>query len=162
VTDEQKAPETTITATVKADKIDPGYTRKSTYFKLPDLKGGEIDLADYAGKPVLLMFFTENCPYCRHAAPFIEKMHRTYSPKGLNVIGICVEENADAAKDFARGLGLTFQFAYKGGDLSIKYKAQGVPFIYLLNRNHVIYEMWGGYSPDFDPEIIENIEKVLK
>jgi len=160
--DEQKALQRTITATVKADKIDPGYTRKSTYFRLPNAAGGEIDLAAYAGKPVLVMFFTETCPYCREAAPFLEKLHRTYSPKGLNVIGICVQENADAPKAFASDLGLTFLFAYKGGYISRNYKAQGVPFIYLLDRNHEIYEMWGGYSPDFDSEIIENIEKVLK
>ena len=51
-----------------------GYAKKETYFKLPNAAGGELDLAAYAGKPVLVMFFTETCPYCRKAAPFIQQV----------------------------------------------------------------------------------------
>ncbi|HAH31367.1 MAG TPA: hypothetical protein DCL44_03525 [Elusimicrobia bacterium] len=160
--DVQTSPEAAITAVVKADKIKPGYARKPTYFKLPSTNGGEIDLASYAGKSVLVMFFTETCPYCRKAAPFIEKMHKTYSPKGLSVVGICIQENADAPKTFASDLNITFPLAYKGGHVYKNYKAQGVPFIYLLGKNHEIREVWEGYSPEYNQEIIRNIEEALK
>ena len=160
--DAQKGPETAITATVKAEKIDQSYTRKSTYFKLPNTNGGEIDLAAYAGKPVMVMFFTENCPYCRKAAPFLEKVYRAYAPKGLNMIGICIQENADAPKAFGNELGITFPLAYKGGPVFRKYKAQGVPFIYLLDKNHEIYEVWEGYSSEYDIEIVKNVKRILE
>ncbi|MCX5785796.1 MAG: TlpA family protein disulfide reductase [Elusimicrobia bacterium] len=160
--DAQKSPEAAITATVKADKIDPGYIRKAHYFKLPAANGGEIDLAAYAGKTVMVMFFTESCPYCRKAAPFLEKVYKTYSSKGLNIIGICIQENADAPKAFAHDLGLTFPLAYKGGPIYRKYEAQGVPFIYLLDKSHEVYEVWQGYSPEYDAEIIKNVERALK
>ena len=138
------------------------YIKQESYFKLPDCKGGEIDLASYAGKPVMLMFFTASCPFCRKAAPFIETMSRKYSARGLKVIGICVEDEASAAEGFVKNFGLTFPVAYKGAEVSRKYKTQGVPYIFILDRAHVIHNMWAGYDPEFDKPIIQSIEEVIK
>lgn len=152
----------TITAVVKAEKVAPGYTRKASYFRLPTIAGKDIDLAASAGKPVLIMFFTETCPYCRKAAPFIERVYKTYTKKGLVVAGICIQPDPEAGKAFAQDLATTFPIAYDGRKIYKNYKAQGVPFIYLLNSSHDIHEMWGGYSPEYDAEIIEKVEAVLK
>jgi hypothetical protein len=37
-----------------------------------------------------------------------------------------------------------------------------VPYIYLLDKSHEIYEVWEGYSSEYDAEIIKDVEKVLK
>ncbi|MFA6433560.1 MAG: TlpA disulfide reductase family protein [Elusimicrobiales bacterium] len=145
-----------------AKKPEKAYTRTESYFKLPDYKGGEIDLAAYAGKPVMVMFFTEHCPFCRKAAPFIETMNKKYSPKGLGVIGVCVEDEASAAEAFAKAFGLTFPVAYGGAAVSRKYKTQGVPYIFLLNKTHAVHNVWAGYDPEFDKPIIQGIEEVIK
>lgn len=137
------------------------YAQKDTYFKLPGAAGGEIDLASYAGKPVLVMFFTETCPYCRKAAPFIQKMSDAYGAKGLGVVGICVQNSARPALDFASDFSLTFPLAYKGGEVSRNYRAQGVPYIYLLTAQHEIYDVWEGYDQRYDPSVIKAVETVL-
>ena len=138
------------------------YIRNEFYFKLPDFKGGDIDLASYSGKPVMLMFFTESCPFCRKAAPFIETMNKKYSARGLNVIGICVEDEPAAAEAFAKTFGLTFPVAYGGAEVSRQYKTQGVPYIFLLSKAHAIHNVWAGYDPEFDKPIIQGIEEVIK
>lgn len=138
------------------------YEKKDSYFKLPDYKGGEIDLATYAGKPVMLMFFTESCPFCRKAAPFIEKVSRKYLSKGLATIGICVEDDPERAASFAQDFGLTFPLAYKGRDVARQYRTQGVPFIFLLTKEHVVYNVWPGYDPGFNEPIIQTIDALLK
>ena len=145
-----------------AKSTEKAYVKKESYFKLPDYKGGEIDLASYAGKPVMLMFFTERCPFCRKAAPFIETMNKKYSAKGLGVIGICVEEEASAAGSFVKDFGLTFPVAFKGAAVSRQYKTQGVPYIFILNKAHVVHNVWAGYDPGFDKAIIQGIEEVIK
>ncbi len=144
-----------------AGKIAPAYTKKDTYFKLPNAAGGEIDLASYAGKPVLVKFFTETCPHCRRAAPFIQSVYVSYAPKGLGVVGILVQDSAKPALNFAADLGVTFPQAYKGKEISRNYRAQGVPYIYLLNKEHEIYDVWEGYDPQFDSAIIKAVETVL-
>jgi peroxiredoxin len=134
----------------------------SAYFKLPDYKGGEVDLAAYAGKPVMLMFFTETCPYCRKAAPFIKKISDQYASKGLNAIGICVEDTAAPAAGFAKTFGLTFPIAYKGRNVAVQYKTQGVPYIFLLTKKHIVHNVWAGYDESFDKEIIKGVEEIIQ
>lgn len=140
----------------------PAYNKKETYFNLPLAGGkGRLDLATYAGKPVMFMFFTETCPFCRKAAPAVEKFHQAYGPKGLNVMGICIQDDAQAALDFAKSLGVTFPLAYKGRPAYQAYKAQGVPYIYLLDKDHKVYDVWEGYDPSYDPSMLKAIETVL-
>jgi thiol-disulfide isomerase/thioredoxin len=138
------------------------YIKNEFYFKLPGSRGGDIDLAAYSGEPVMLMFFTERCPFCRKAAPFIETMNKKYSAKGLNVIGICVEDEASAAEGFVKAFNLTFPIAFKGSEVSRRYKTQGVPYIFLLSKSHMVHNMWAGYDPEFDQAIIRGIEEVIK
>ena len=138
------------------------YVKNNAYFKLPNCKGGDIDLASYAGKPVLLIFFTETCPFCRKAAPFIETMNKKYSPKGLNVIGICVEGDAASAAGYVNAFGLTFPVAYNGGEVSRRYRTQGVPYIFILNKDHAVHNVWAGYDHQYDQDIIKGIEEVIK
>jgi len=137
------------------------YAKKSTYFRLPNAAGGEVDLASYAGKPVLVVFFTETCPYCRKAAPFIQKTAAAYGPKGLSTVGICVQDSAQAAKNFAADFGITFPLAYKGKEISRNYRTQGVPYIYLLTADHEIYDVWEGYDPQYDAPITKAVETLL-
>ncbi len=158
---ETEAVEATAQAAAPAATTQ-AYTRGETYFKLPDYKGGELDLASYSGKPVMLMFFTENCPYCRKAAPFIEQMNLKYASRGLRTIGICLENSASAAAGFVRDFSLTFPIAYKGQETARRYRAQGVPFIYLLTKKHVISNFWAGYDPQFDAPIRKGIEEIIK
>ena len=158
---EQPAQETPAAQPAASDQAAAGYAKKDTYFRLPDAAGGEIDLASYAGKPVIVMFFTETCPYCRKAGPFIQKVYSAYGPKGLGVVGVCVQDSAKPALGYAKDLGVTFPLAYKGGDLSRKYRTQGVPYIYLLNAEHDIYDVWEGYDAQYDQPIISAVEKLL-
>lgn len=150
-----------ITAAAPIEKPVPGYNNKSTYFKLPGAAGGQIDLASYAGKPVMLMFFTETCPYCRKAAPFVEKVYKGYAAKGLGVVGIALEGSANAPLSFAKELGVTFPLAYGGREISRNYRTQGVPYIYLLTKEHDIYDVWEGYDPSYDKGIIRAVETIL-
>jgi len=136
--------------------------RTAAYFKLPDYRGGDVDLAAYDGKPVMLMFFTETCPYCRKAAPFIKKLSDQYASKGLSALGICVEDAAAPAAAFAKAFNLTFPVAYKGRDVAALYKTQGVPYIFLLTKKHIVHNVWAGYDESFDNEIIQGIEEIIK
>ncbi|MDA8243386.1 MAG: TlpA disulfide reductase family protein [Elusimicrobia bacterium] len=158
---EQPAPQAPTTPPSAGANVAEGYAKKDTYFRLPGASGGEIDLAAYSGKPVLVMFFTETCPYCRKAGPFIQKVYTSYGPKGLGVVGICVQDSSRAALNFAKDLGVTFPLAYNGGEVSRKYRTQGVPYIYLLNARHEIYDVWEGYDAQYDQPIISAVEKLL-
>lgn len=159
--DDKKAAATAPAPAAQAAPQVPGYVKKATYFRLPGAAGGEVDLAAYAGRPVLVVFFTETCPYCRKAAPFIQKLSAAYAGKGLGVVGVCVQDSEQAAKNYAGDFGLTFPVAYKGKDVSRNYRTQGVPYIYLLKKDHEIYDVWEGYDPQYDGPIVKAVETLL-
>jgi len=137
------------------------YKKTDFYFKLPSKDGGEIDLSSYTGKPVLVMFFTENCPYCQKAAPFIDKIYSTYHSKGLEVIGISVKSSIESSIEFQKLTGVKFPLAYNGRNVAKTYGISGVPFIYLLDKSHNLKRVWAGYGEEYDSDIIDVIEKTL-
>ncbi len=69
----------------------------------PDIKlkteaGDTIELTDYHGHPVLLVFWASWCGSCRRDLPMTDKLHKEYSKKGLVVLGVNVERNAGWAR----------------------------------------------------------------
>ena len=138
------------------------YRRKNTWFELPAASGeGTINLENYKNQPVLPMFYTETCPYCRKAAPALEKIYNKYSQHGLQVLGLCAESGKDAALRFASELGITFPMAYEAQSVSRRYGVQGVPFIYLLDKNHELSEVWPGFDNSYSVQIEKAVQKVL-
>jgi peroxiredoxin len=131
-------------------------------FTLPAAAGGKISLASYAGKPVLLMFFTESCPYCRAAGPAIERLAAQYAPEGLSALGVCLDEDRQAALNFAKDLGVTFPLAYAGRNAFREYHGLGVPYIYLVDAKGYIYDVWEGYDESYLPAMHEAVEKLLR
>ena len=146
----QPAPE----PTAAAEKPD-------TYFALPKYGGGMVDLADYAGKPVLIMFFQAGCPYCKKAAPFVQRLHEIYRKRGLNVVAISVQNSTGTAKDFVDRFKITFPVAISGSALAKKYRANGVPNFFLLDDTHTTVYQWRGYDPENQAAMINKIERIL-
>jgi peroxiredoxin len=61
-------------------------------FKLKDLDGQEHTLAEYKGKPVVLVFVSKECPWSRGADPVLSQLVKDYEGKAV-ILGI------DANKD---------------------------------------------------------------
>ena len=139
----------------------PAYVKKDTYFSLNGYDGVNVDLASYAGKPVLVMFFTSYCPYCKFAAPVMQHISETYGPKGLAVLGISTENAPEKARDFAQKYKLSFPIVVGGKPVSVAYKAHGVPNFYLLDSSHDVAGKWLGYDDGDEKTFSAAIEKVL-
>jgi len=63
---------------------------------LPDLQGKTVRLADFAGKPLVVNFFTaESCDW---AGAALSKLYMDNSGKGLQVVGINLYDKEDALR----------------------------------------------------------------
>jgi peroxiredoxin len=57
-------------------------------FDLPDATGRRVARAAYAGKPLLVMFICNHCPYVIHVAPELARLTDEAMEKGVGVVGI--------------------------------------------------------------------------
>ena len=90
--------------------------------QLKDLNGGNVDLAQFKGKPVIINFWATWCGPCRFEIPMLNELHRKYSSKGLVIVGISTdEEGAAIVKPFMRDLPIEYASFLKGSDTEEKF-----------------------------------------
>lgn len=68
-----------------------GDDRTISSLVLPNLKGEEIDVAQFRGKVVLLNFWATWCAPCREEIPYLNELHKQYKENGLVVVGISLD-----------------------------------------------------------------------
>ncbi len=65
---------------------------------LPDLEGRPRNLDEFDSRPLLINFLASWCEPCRRELPELDGYARSQSPEGVRVVGIAVEETANARK----------------------------------------------------------------
>jgi peroxiredoxin len=105
-------------------------------FCLPRLDGGELSLADYRGRRVLLVFSDPECGPCAQVAPELERLHRQATD--LQVLMVSRRE-PEANRSKVAELGLTFPVVLqKSWEISLKYAIFATPVGYLIDEEGVI------------------------
>jgi peroxiredoxin len=114
---------------LKADTLAPP-------FRLPRLDGGEVQLDDLQGKPVLLVFSDPECGPCNELAPQLERLHR--QTPDLQVVMISRRDPEANRKKVAEH-GLTFPvLLQKQWEISKIYGMFATPVGYLIDADGVI------------------------
>jgi len=74
---------------------------------------GQKTLSQYLGKVVALEFIFTTCPHCKAASHLMTKLQQEYGPRGLQVIDVAVNPNADLLVEaFAKEQGVNFPVAW--------------------------------------------------
>ena len=70
-------------------------------FTVKDMNGGSVKLADYKGKVLLVNFWATWCPPCKAELPGLIQLYDQYKDKGLVVLGISGDDDAETLRAFA-------------------------------------------------------------
>jgi cytochrome c biogenesis protein CcmG/thiol:disulfide interchange protein DsbE len=132
-------------------------------FSLPRLEGsGEISLASFRGKTVVLNFFASWCAPCKREAPDLESVWRRYRSDGLVVLGVDSGDARGDAKRFLSAHGVTYPVVFDPGEKLAQglYPLPGLPVTYVINRaGRIVGERLlgpvsdNGYSQQFSREL---------
>ena len=60
---------------------------------LRDLDGQAVKISEYAGKVVLLTFWSTTCGQCESEIPWFNEFRQKYSDHGFDVVGIAVDQD---------------------------------------------------------------------
>jgi peroxiredoxin len=61
-----------------------------------DIDGGQHQLADYKGKPILMIFWATDCPGCIKEMPELIALHDEYADSGLAMISVAMPHDTPA------------------------------------------------------------------
>jgi peroxiredoxin len=119
---------------IKRDGLAKGTTAPA--FRLPLLEGGELALADYRGRPVLLVFSDPGCGPCQELAPILNQHYS--QNRGIEVIMISRGDH-EANRRKAEEHGLRFPVALqKQWEISRLYGMFATPIGYLIDEQGII------------------------
>jgi peroxiredoxin len=113
---------------------------KAPDFVLTDLQGQKFRLSDHRGKrPVLIIFSTTWCTFCKAEIPHFKALHATYAKQGLEIVNIDIQESQEKVSKFTAQNQLPYRVLLdQDGTVSGVYDVRGVPTMVLVDRNGLI------------------------
>jgi len=107
-------------------------------FHSQDLNGNPIHLADYAGKPVMLTFWSPDCSACREELPTLQAIANDANAD-VTLLTVVSKMSADEVQQFVTEAGLTFPVIIdETGAIATDYEIKGVPVSYFINPDGAI------------------------
>ncbi len=118
-------------------------------FTATAVDGTTVTLSALRGKPVWLTFGASWCGDCRAEAPDLQATYAKFKDRGLVVVGIFIEEDANAVRDYAGRVGFTFpMIADPDTRIARRYRTLGIPTHFFIGADGVIREVrLGGLEP---------------
>jgi peroxiredoxin len=112
---------------------------------LMDLDGQPIRLADFAGKPVWIVFWATWCTPCQQEASDILALYHAHRDDGLVVLAIDVQEPAAAVRDYVNSHGLDYTIGLDPtAEVQALYGGWGLPSHVFLTGTGVIGDRYLG------------------
>jgi len=113
-------------------------------FQLPDVSGKPVSLADFRGKPLVVMFICNHCPYVKHLRAELAQLGRDYLPRGMAIVAISsndaekyTEDGPELMKAEALAAGYLFPYLYdETQEVAKSYRAACTPDFYLFDAQH--------------------------
>ncbi len=127
------------------------------------LGGGHLNTAKWKGKVIVVDFWGTWCPWCVREAPHIAKLYAKYHRRGLEVVGVPLNDTAAALRRYGKAHPKQdwpqFFGKHPGNDAwAQKFSVSGLPTDFIIDRRGVLRHVVVGYAPD---QIAADVRKLL-
>lgn len=107
-------------------------------FRSHDLNGKALSLAAYAGKPVMLTFWSPDCSACREELPALQTIANDVNAD-VTLLTVVSKVPTAEVQQFVAEAGLTFPVIIdEAGSIAAAYEIVGVPVSYFINPDGMI------------------------
>jgi thiol-disulfide isomerase/thioredoxin len=121
--------------------------RTAPAFEAPLLRGGEFDLEDARGKPVVLSFWASWCGPCRLELPALDALQQ--ARPDIAIYAVNVDRERGAAERFLRSVPISLPVVWDNTALALgQYDVTSMPTMFLLDANGTIKLRKTGFSKE--------------
>ena len=133
-------------------------------FRLPDLGGKMVNLADYKGKVVLLNIWATWCPPCVEEMPSMEKLYQELREEDFVILAASIDASGnEMVAPFMKTHKLNFPaLTDTQGKLQKLYQTTGVPESFIIDKNGIIAEKIIGPRDWTTPDIITYFRNLIR
>jgi len=129
-----------------------------------NLDGSKFDLSARRDKVVLVNVWATWCGPCRYEIPELQQLHEHYSPRGLEVVGVSVDESGvESVRDFvAEQKKMTYPVVLDAeGKITNLLETSVLPTSVLVDRSgKIVWKKFGAIMQG-DEELKKAIEAAL-
>jgi cytochrome c biogenesis protein CcmG/thiol:disulfide interchange protein DsbE len=155
-----------LTASFRRDPHDiktGSVGKPAAAFTLDRLDGaGQLSLADYRGKVVVLNFWASWCIPCKQENPALAAVWERYRSTGdVVLIGVLYQDSVDAAREYTARLGNTWPSVIDdNGQTAIAYGVFGIPETFFIAPDGIVAGRHVG--PIDEQTLITGIEAIRR
>lgn len=119
-------------------------------FQLPALDGrGDVRLADYRGRPVIVNFWASWCNPCREEFPLLKQALRDHRAQRLAVIGVTYQDIASDSRGFVKRQRATWpQGVDDGGAVADAFGVRAIPQSFFVRADGTIAARVFGFTSE--------------
>jgi thiol-disulfide isomerase/thioredoxin len=138
----------------KAGDMPPTYLGKT-------LDGNEVELADHAGKAVVVTFWASWCTYCLKELPVLEAIQQS-ARDHVKVIAINTEPRNTFQRLARRLEKFDLQLTYDPDLRSRRsYGVDGIPHLVIIGKDGKIDSVFRGYGEESLDGIVQSINRAM-
>lgn len=119
-------------------------------------------LSQYHGKVLYVDFCASWCGPCAQSFPFLNELQGQLKDRGLQVVGVNLDEHAEDAKAFLAQNPAQFTIvADVSKQCARDFAVKAMPSSYLINRNGKVHHVHLGFRSDEAKELRQLVEQLL-
>jgi thiol-disulfide isomerase/thioredoxin len=137
-------------------------------FDVPHIDGGSFKLSSYRGKVLVVDFWAVWCPPCRQEIPQLVRLARDNKERGVEVIGLHVDDRGrtsrQAMRNFINQFGINYTVGIASDDMFIAYlgeKDDSIPQTLVFDRNGKVIAHLIGYDSSHAAKLDAAINKAI-
>ena len=132
-------------------------------FRLKDLKGNEVSLSSFKGKPVLLNFWMTWCHFCKKERKELDALYKAYKDKDLVIIAVALDKSKRVVKNFIKNHPAEY-IVLSDTEMTAgrMYGVRGYPTTFLIDRDGIVKYKFSGaraWSSSVSGDIIDKLIK---
>lgn len=125
-----------------SDQPSPAVGAMAPEFEAPTPNGSKLSLNNVRGKLTVIDFWASWCKPCRMQSDRLVEMHNQFQEKGLSMISVSLDRDADKWKEAIKADNLNWSHVsnlqYWNEPIAKAYNVDAIPELFLLDENGVV------------------------